>query len=207
MGFSCGLGEGEEEEGEGRGGGGGGGRRQLTGVNSLLKSDSGVKHRSPSSARRPTVPLRCNVAAGCGADCGGCLLQLPLCYHPSIEYRLSGLQRHANDTVDVLFPGIVEGKPRRERIIADLQANGITVSVRGGCVRVALMMRKMGRRRCQQGGGAATTKSRRFRRRRSARAVGAAVCTAVHACLAAFVTRRPHPAVCATCSLDQVKSS
>ena len=56
---------------------------------------------------------------------------MPLCYHPSIEYQLDAVRTNkSSHTVDVVFPGIVKGKPRREAIVKELNDAGISVKVR-----------------------------------------------------------------------------
>jgi hypothetical protein len=55
--------------------------------------------------------------------------QFPLCYHPSLEYQLAGVVQDPSKRVDLLFPGIVKSKPRREAIVAELEAAGLTVKV------------------------------------------------------------------------------
>jgi hypothetical protein len=59
--------------------------------------------------------------------------QLPLCYHPSIEYQLDELVAQGTSSAytkfDVVFPGVVAGKRRREEIVRELEAAGVTVKV------------------------------------------------------------------------------
>jgi hypothetical protein len=58
--------------------------------------------------------------------------QMPLCYHPTIEYELVGWEKQlgaSESTKPALFPGIVSGKPRREEILRELKAGGLLVEV------------------------------------------------------------------------------
>ncbi len=55
--------------------------------------------------------------------------QMPLCYHPSLEYQLDQVPLSMTMRKDVIFPGIVKGKPRREAIVDSLVSAGITVKV------------------------------------------------------------------------------
>ncbi len=57
-----------------------------------------------------------------------CMRQMPLCFHPVIEYKLPPASEPQSETV--VFPGLVGGKRRRENIIAELRGAGITVDVR-----------------------------------------------------------------------------
>ena len=54
--------------------------------------------------------------------------QMPLCYHPSIEYKLDASAVEVKS--DALFPGLVAGKVRREEIIDELKDAGVKVRVR-----------------------------------------------------------------------------
>ena len=54
--------------------------------------------------------------------------QMPLCYHPSLEYQLEGLVRSNAFHVDALFPGAAS-TGRRSAIVSSLRAAGITVQV------------------------------------------------------------------------------
>jgi hypothetical protein len=76
--------------------------------------------------------------------------QLPMCYHPSIEYQLDNLPPPAAERADALFPGVVEGtmisrngkrgKPltgtRRGRLVAAMEAANVTVLSRSSQHRV-----------------------------------------------------------------------
>ena len=53
---------------------------------------------------------------------------MPLCYHPSIEYKLDASAVEVKS--DALFPGLVAGKVRREEIIDELKDAGVKVRVR-----------------------------------------------------------------------------
>ncbi len=55
--------------------------------------------------------------------------QMPLCYHPSLEYQLEGLVRSNAFHVDALFPGAASSTGRRSAIVSSLRAAGITVQV------------------------------------------------------------------------------
>ena len=75
------------------------------------------------------MPTLVQALAGCcGAVCGP--LQMPLCYHPSLEYQLNSVTVNATTHVDVVFPGVVTGKPRREAIVNSLKEAGMSVRVR-----------------------------------------------------------------------------
>ena len=68
-------------------------------------------------------------------------MQMPLCYHPSIEYNLTELNARTTSHAvasDVLFPGIVKTKPRREEILTALAASGI--STRVSCIDLARVL-------------------------------------------------------------------
>ena len=55
--------------------------------------------------------------------------QMPMCYHPAIEFQLDALPYPEVTPFNALFPGMITSKPRRAVVANALTAGGITINV------------------------------------------------------------------------------